>query len=372
MRKLLLAAVLLILYGSFYPWHFAHIPGRPFLIPVSLSDTRDLLLNFWVYVPVGALGFWVFAPAGVLRWIVPFCLGLALSTFVEMVQYFIPGRVSSLGDILANTLGTLGGILLAAWIGSAPRLSRWEMRRSPESLLLWTWAALLLFPLIPVHGLYVLRGNIQAFEESPWVWSSLVVWTVAWIVVWELIPGAFVRGSQWIIFGLLLLLLPARLFLILRVLTQPEVAAGLLAACLVLMMRRRRFEPFLLAGLILVALAVRGLAPWEFSGSPTPFSWIPLTGLLNSEWQPALLVLISKIFWYANAVWALSRCGLGLSWSGASLAVFLAAIEIIQRYMPAHVPEITDPLLALACAAVLRVFRARVRQPEPQPYTLVR
>jgi hypothetical protein len=89
----------------------------------------------------------------------------------------------------------------------------------------------------------------------------------------------------------------------------------------------------------------------EFSASATPFSWIPLAASLTSQGQPAVLVLISKIFWYGSAVWALDRCGLGLAWSGALLAVLLASIEIIQSYMPAHVPDITDPLLALACAA---------------------
>src|SRR5450631_32368 len=123
MRQLLIITVLAILYGSFYPWHFAYIPGQPFLLPVSLSDKRDLILNFWLYAPVGALAFWVFARAGILRWIVPFCLGLALSTFVEVVQPFIPGRVSSQGDILANGFGTLAGMFLAAWAGSAPEFS---------------------------------------------------------------------------------------------------------------------------------------------------------------------------------------------------------------------------------------------------------
>ena len=146
-------------------------------------------------------------------------------------------------------------------------------------------------------------------------------------------------------------MLPARLFLILRVLTKAEAAAGLLALCLPLLMKRKHMAPLLLASVILAALAVRGLTPFELSAFPAPFNWIPMAGLLNSEWQPAMLVLITKTFWYAAAVWALSRCGLSLALSGGSLAVFLAAIEITQRYMPAHVPEITDPLLALACAA---------------------
>ncbi len=360
MRQLLIVTVLLILYGSFYPWHFAYLPGQPFLLPVSLSDRRDLILNFWLYAPVGAIAFWVFARSGLLRWIVPLCLGLALSTFVELVQPFVPGRVSSQGDILANVLGTVAGMLLAAWAGSAPELSRWQMRRSPEAFLLAVWVALLLFPLLPVHGPYALKANIRAFQASPFLWTDLVVWTIAWLVVSELIPGAFVRGREWIVKGLLLLLLPARLFLILRVLTKAEVVAGLVALGVALVLPRQRIAPWALVAFILVALGLRGLMPFEFSTFPTPFEWIPLQGLLNATWQPAMLILIGKLFWYGSAVWAMSRCGLGLGWCGGLFAVLLTGIEITQRYMPAHVPEITDPLLALACAAAFHwAFRTR-------------
>jgi VanZ family protein len=348
MRQLLIVTVLIILYGSFYPWHFTYPPG-PFLLPVSVSDQRDLLLNFWLYTPVGALAYWAFARGGILRWIVPFCLGLALSIFVELVQPFIPGRVSSLGDILANGLGTLAGTLLAAWAGAAPQLSRWQLRRSPEAFLLAVWVALLLFPLLPVRGPTALLINIRALQTSPFLWTDLAVWTIAWLVVWELLPGAFVRGGDWMVKGLLLLLLPARLFVILRVLTKAELAAGFLAVLLLLW--RPRIDPRAPVAAILVALALRGLMPWEFSSSPAPFEWIPLAGLFNATWQPALLILIGKIFWYGSAVWALSRLGLGLGWCGGLLAVLLAGIEVTQRFMPAHVPEITDPLLALACAA---------------------
>lgn len=360
MRQLLIVTVLLILYGSFYPWHFVASPG-PLLLPVSFSDKRDLILNFWLYAPIGALAFWVFVGTGVLRWIIPFCLGLALSTFVELAQTFIPTRVSSLGDVLANSLGTLAGMFLAAWIGSVPEFSRWEVRRSPEAFLLACWVALLLFPLFPVHGPYSLMANVGAFQSSPFVWTDLVVWTIAWWLVWELIPGAFVRGRNWIVMGLLLLFLPVRLFLILRVLTKAEVAAGLLAPCVAYFARRLRLAPWTLLAAVVVALTLRGLTPFEFSAFATPFGWIPLGGLLNAPWQPAMLVLIGKVFWYGSALWALCRCGVGLGWSGGLLALSLLGIEMIQRFMPAHVPEITDPLLALACAAAFRVaFRTPV------------
>jgi hypothetical protein len=356
MRRLLIIIVLAILYGSLYPWHFAYVPGNFFLVPIDFSDKRDLILNFWLYAPVGASAYWVFKRTGALRWVLPVCLGFVLSTFVELVQFFVVSRLSSKGDIFANTLGTTGGMLLAALVGYTPELSRWRLRRSPETVLLGCWLAFLVFPFFPVHGIYSLMVNVRKFQASTFVWTDLVVFTIAWCVVWQLIPSTFVRDTYWLVVGFLLLLLPARLFLILRVLTKAEVVAGAAALCIAPILRRRIMTPWALAALVLTALMIRGLAPFELSAFAAPFSWVPFSGFLGSQWQSAMLVLIAKLFWYGTAVWAIRRCGLGLGMSGVVVAVLLAGIEVVQRHMPAHVPEITDPLLALGCAAAFGLF----------------
>jgi len=371
MRRLLLVIVLAILYGSFYPWHFAYNPGNFFLVPVSSSNLQDLILNFWLYVPAGACGYWVFARAGALRWILPVCLGLALSLCVELVQYFIPTRLSSQGDILANTMGTAAGMLVAALVGYAPELSRWRLRRSPETLLLGCWLAFLGFPFFPVHGLWSLMANVRKFQGSSFLWSDMIVFTIAWVVVWQFLPATFVRDTYWLAAGSLLLLLPARFFLILRVLTKSEVVAGAAALCLAPLLRRMAVPPWVTAALVLIALMIRGLAPFELSAFASPFNWIPFSGFLGSDWQSATLVLFAKLFWYGTAVWAIRRCGLALGLSGVVVALLLAGIEIIQRHMPAHVPEITDPLLALGCAAAFGlVSRIPIGAPADGTYAL--
>jgi hypothetical protein len=371
MRRLLILIILAILYGSLYPWHFAYTPGNFFLVPIDFLDLRDLILNFWLYVPVGASAYWVFKRTGALQWILPVCVGFALSTFVELVQFFVVTRLSSKGDIFANTLGTAAGMLAAALVGYTPELSRWRLRRSADTVLLGCWLAFLVFPFFPVHGPWSLMANIRKFQASPFVWTDLLVFTIAWWVVWQLLPSAFVRDTYWLAVGFLLLLLPARFFLILRVLTKSEVVAGAAALCLAPILRRRVIPPWAMAALVLVAVMIRGLTPFEFSAFAAPFSWIPFSGFLGSDWQSAMLVLIAKLFWYAAAVWAIRRCGLSMGMSGVVVAILLAGIEIVQRHMPAHVPEITDPLLALACAAAFAlVSRVPVGSSTDQTYAL--
>ena len=202
MRRLLLAAVLLILYGSFYPWHFAHISGRPFLIPVSLSDTRDLLLNFWVYVPVGALAFWVFGPRRYSALDHPILFG-ARALHVHRSGAIFHSRpcleprryprqhAGDLGRNIARRLGRVGSPVIPLGIeplsGKLPAGSLGRAAAVPSDS---PCTDSMLY--VRMHG---------PFRRAPWVWSSLVVWMMAWMVVWELIPGAFVRGMNWIVFG---------------------------------------------------------------------------------------------------------------------------------------------------------------------------
>lgn len=97
-------------------------------IRCSDAPLRDTLLNILFFVPFGAL----VAAAG-YRGRRAALAGFALSFAVEVAQMFIPGRVSSLRDVMANGLGGLSGYLVishaasliaprrrtAMWLGSA-------------------------------------------------------------------------------------------------------------------------------------------------------------------------------------------------------------------------------------------------------------
>jgi hypothetical protein len=68
--------------------------------------------------------------------VAPVALAFLLSTSIELLQAFVPTRVSSAYDISTNVLGAAIGMMLAAAL---------PVRPSPETFLLACWAAHLLF-----------------------------------------------------------------------------------------------------------------------------------------------------------------------------------------------------------------------------------
>src|SRR5690606_30700506 len=122
MKLILLLIVSVILFGSWFPFRFE--------VPVDFSawdlfvDWRvqsrrgDVLANLLLYAPLGffwprALGLrggvWPIASAALA--------GAALSTSVEIVQLFIPGRTTSAVDVVCNTAGAAFGAFASVLAG---------------------------------------------------------------------------------------------------------------------------------------------------------------------------------------------------------------------------------------------------------------
>jgi glycopeptide antibiotics resistance protein len=350
MRPLLIFTVLLLLYVSLYPWHFAYTPGHSFLLPLDFSDKKDIFLNAWVYVPLGALAYWSFPEWGAMRWPLALAIGAWLSVAVEMIQYYLPFRVSSQTDILANVIGTVGGAVLAAQLKNPSRLLRWTPITSRETFLLSCWWGYLVLPMVPVHGFYSLRMNVKDLLASPLTWTEVPIWAMAWVAVWHLLPGAFrTQAHLRVIYLGSLLLVPARLFIVTRTLGKSEIAGAVAGAICVMLLPR--WNSIALAVGLAAALLLRDMSPFHFSSQASSFSWIPFQTFLSLDWTQGILLLAMKVSWYGFLVWFAKKSGLSWLQAGGLIASFLAVIEVAQRYNPAHIADVTDPLLALFCAS---------------------
>jgi VanZ family protein len=90
---------------------------HPHFLPASrphLSDWSDVLLNIAGFVPFGFFFCACFSSrrAAALPALIIILFGMAISLGMEVVQAYLPGRTSSLIDLVTNTLGTATGVCL--------------------------------------------------------------------------------------------------------------------------------------------------------------------------------------------------------------------------------------------------------------------
>lgn len=362
MRRILLIVILLVIYGSLYPFdfHSRHLPASPLWIllhswvPVlDRSTVVDIAINVLIYIPVGLFGSLALGP---LRAIL---LAAALSAGIEMVQLFDRGRLCSTFDLVSNITGGAAGVWLARGYGkSMTRLlgkSRTLLRPSPALLLLCCWIAYQVFPLIPALRLYPLRVKITALlHPSSFSLLQMGTTTFEWLAVARLLEEiGFGAGAL----SLLMLIVPGRLLISARSFTWPELT-GALAAWVVwngwLAGEKRRSS--LLAWLAVAVLLCRGLVPFHWQSQATPFSWMPFAGFLNGDASWSALVFFEKSFLYGTAVWLFFQSGYPLVIAGLGMAGLLAGIEFLQIHLKGRTPEITEPVYTLILAAFLHLL----------------
>lgn len=371
MRRLLLVVIALIVYGSLYPWHFDFSPRVNPLAFLLHSWSfqwdryllRDVAVNVVLYIPLGAAAALTLARKHrrAATAVPAILLGLVLSASIEMVQIYVPGRQCSLLDVATNVIGTAAGagaalIFWPRWVWA--KLSRQPgERHAPASVfLLACWGGYQLYPFFPLLSRTRLRNGIEyvlhASTISPVeIWAGAAEWGAAALAI-KILVGRL--RLSWLV--LAMACLPVRILIAGRVLARDEVLGAALALLLWPAIDRALDlggRPVLLAGILGSAIVLRELAPFHFSARPTSISWVPFAATLGSPWQSAVLIVLRKAFDYAAAVWLVRRAGWSYGYAGALVACALAALEAAQRYLPGHVPETTDAVLALLAAFVL-------------------
>lgn len=134
-RFLLAIYVLLAAYASLYPLQGWRDPGGPAFAFLAAPWPRyvtafDVGANFLGYVPYGLLCVLATRPrlAGARAVLLAALSGGALSLVLELGQSFLPARIPSNLDVLANAAGAAAGgiaaMLLAPWLAGGGPLQR--------------------------------------------------------------------------------------------------------------------------------------------------------------------------------------------------------------------------------------------------------
>ena len=283
-RVLLGAYLCALIYGSLYPWTGWQSLGGSSLSFLTESWPRywtwfDLIANLLLYLPLGILAQFSLRPRRSIFVDILSCTLAAslLSMGIEAAQGYMPGRVPSLTDWLANTAGALLGSLLGAGLprftGLDARqigLHHWRRNSAAGPALLLAWVLMQINPQRLLFGSGELTGLVTG------LWRSLFDE-----------PGSDHAGKSFI---------PESILDSLRLAADYAVmveAAGTAFAILAIGMVVRevflRHAPRVLitALLLLSALAVRALSAGALYGADQAFTWLTagaqgglLTGVL--------------------------------------------------------------------------------------------
>ena len=274
-----------------------------------------------------------------------------------MLQLFTPSRICSTVDLLNNILGSALGVaagIIFLKIVDVPAIEiRVRDRRSVA--LLFCWLAFLIFPLFPVLGFATFRAKFSAFAHGR-IFSPIPMFLSAaeWYAAGRLLLASGAKSPLlWLC--ALLLLVPAQ-FAIVNHNPMPSDFLGAAAGALLFLVFGRSLGDAVPGIALLTAVTLRGLAPFHFDDAVQSFSWIPFAGLLATQWQDGISILLGKLFQYGACIWLLHRAGLGLARATGIVTVVLAIIEALQTRIPGHVAEVTDPFMALLLGLGLRVL----------------
>jgi VanZ family protein len=358
--------VALIVYGSLYPFRFhSHAgpvgPVRHLLATSAHPIERgDLISNILLYLPLG-----LFVAAS-LRRVSPIVSGMAaglfgflLSAAVELTQFFDLSRGSEMGDVYANTAGTvLGGAASAIFFrpGQFPRISR-----NPFAVfLIASWLGVELFPYTPVLDLRRYLALERAFRSPRFPsmdeFAQLVFW-LALAVMLEAVTGAAL--SRWTLPVVILAVLLIRLAN--AVISPADIAGSLLALAVWMAISKWRFRVPLIAALLLFYATLQALQPFAFLGAPRHFGWIPFLSFIDGPRLGGTRSFLEKTFIYGGLLWLWVRAG--LSWPAVTIAVTLIelCLRVAQRWLPGRSAEITDVIMVLILAMVMKLIDEPVR-----------
>ena len=366
MPGILLAVILLIVYGSLYPWEFHSVTGSAFSVLLAGSQVdldrfglRDIAVNLVLYVPLGTTACLAFRRSR-FRYVYVALFGAVLSTAVEIAQVYTLTRRPSLVDVVCNVGGAALGALLVGLFDldeTRPHAAAQPGDRGARVLLI-IGAAYFLFPLFPVYGRAALYEKLRVIYHLPVLQKEIALsFAAVWFALGRLGWKAWPRLPRWWL-AASILLVPAQLFIVER---QPQ-ASGFIGAAAGVgafeLWGQRSQTAICFAWVFALVILLRGLAPFHWQSVPQDFSWVPFGASLGMEWQPAIAILLEKVFWYFTAIRILRDAG--MRWRTATMvtAELLAAIEIAQIWLPGRSPEITDPLLAVLGGAVMWLLRS--------------
>jgi VanZ family protein len=361
-------ALAIIIFGSLYPFDFYANPNPagPFAALIATYDIPggrgDLIANILLYMPLGF--FLVLALSSRPRFkhvLVVIIAGWMLSTGIELTQFYDRGRFSSLSDIYANVAGTGLGAVAGIILQSKFRLPAiGNTKQHPfVVLLLACWLGYRLFPYVPTIDSHKYWQAVKPLFLGPSLpILALYRHAAGWLAIALLFEALLgVARSRLILILFILSVLFARVLIVDITLSPAEVVGGIIAALAWAgLLSRLRMGAILITGMFVGTIIVQSLDPFHFSAAARPFGWIPFRSFMIGSISTNVSSFFEKAFTYGALTWLLVRAGCSLRTATLLGGSLVLCLRLGQVYLPGRSAEITDVVMLVILAAVMKLM----------------
>lgn len=377
---LLLAVVVLIIYGSLYPFEFQPdaVEGGLLEALASLSWARagmsDRVSNVLLYVPFGFCAF-LLAEVRLSRLqagLLAVAAGALLSLVIELTQAYVSPRVPSLMDLSLNSAGTLAGAIAgSAWrsLGGFVYVpTRVSTAPAAAAVVVVAWVASRLAPFAFQLDLGKLKAALAPLVRPEFSPVQSFRYLMSWLVVSQALIAIAGRDRGLdLLLGLIATVLVGRLLITTQVLVPAELLALLLLLPGLVVLNGMRHGPrsLLLAAAVVLLIAWLELVPFTPASNAATFDLWPFLGWIEAGYHLDARWILERLFLYAALLWLLREFGLGSFGSGLALVCVVLLTEVALIWQAGGAPSVTRPALAAALAAGLGVldgYRRRSRR----------
>jgi hypothetical protein len=108
--------------------------------------------------------------------------------------------------------------------------------------------------------------------------------------------------------------------------------------------------------LFVTSVVLQSLEPFQFNPMARAFGWTPFRSFLIGPIGNAVISFFEKVFVYGCLVWLLVRSGWTWFSSTVWATTLVLALRLIQVYLPGRSAEITDAIMVLIVAGIMRLI----------------
>jgi len=363
MGYILLLFVILISYGSLYPFHFSGdlLPAADFfswLTDNSYRTTRaDIVANILLFVPYGFVALLTVSNSRrqLFHGAMLLLAGALLAFLLQYLQFYLPARVPAATDAWFNSLGITVGMLLAHLIKQYSQYHLPDEMTEPVDwsqitiplILALLWIAWRLFPFVPLISEKSILAAVAPLMRQPDLSFSIIIRDcIGWLVFFYLLTRPpFDRLPKFRVLKFVSYILALEILIVGNHITANDLIAALCAFALFSSLPPEQLKKGLTRGLI-IAIFLTMISPLSLSEPTNDYLWLPFSGLMKGNpWANGELLLL-KIYLYATFIYMLRKTL--VSWTGAAIITvgLLMVVSILQIYIGDTHGEFTDPLLA--------------------------